>query len=218
MADDARFDAVADNFIYIHRALSHDLAGILEGGVESFRRDFPRFARILDKHSELEERLFFPALEERAPGATARTHAPHQEIDGRLRELDKLASESAEGLPGSRLRESLVSLQERLDAHLAEEQRVVMPEMMRHFSAEELWALDARIMEFCSPEFMQEMMPWWFLHMDAEDRAAVARNMLGGIDPALLPVLCQWIADGLGEEAWQELAERVPALVEAPPA
>jgi len=216
MADDARFDAVADNFIYIHRALSHDLAGILQGGAECFLRDFPRFARILDKHSELEERLFFPALEARAPGATAVTVDPHREIEEHLRELEKFVSEPAGELSGNRLRASLATLQERLEAHLAEEQRIVMPEMMRHFSAEELWALDARIMEFCSPEFMQEMMPWWFLHMEAEDRAAVARNMLGGVDAELLPVLCQWIAEGLGEEAWQQLVEGVPALVAAP--
>jgi len=219
MADDARFDAVADNFIYIHRALSHDLAGILRGGFESFRRDFPRFARILDKHSELEERLFFPALEARAPGATQVTVAPHREIDAQLRELEVFSSKSAEGDGWeSQFRESLALLKERLEEHLAEEQRVVMPEMMRHFSAEELWALDARIMEFCSPEFMQEMMPWWFFHMEAEDRAAVARNMLGGVDAELLPVLCQWIAEGVGEEAWQQLVESVPALAEASPA
>lgn len=217
MADAARFDAVADNFIYIHRALSHDLAGILQGGVESFRRDFPRFARILDKHSELEEQLFFPALEARAAGASRLAIEAHREIEGRLRELEKLASESAREVSKTRLRESLGALQELLEAHLADEQRVVMPEMMRHFSAEELWALDARIMEFCSPEFMQEMMPWWFLHMKVDDRAAVARNMLGGVDAELLPVLCQWIAEGLAEQEWKQLVERVPALAGSPP-
>ena len=180
-----------------------------------FHRDFPRFARILDKHSELEEQLFFPALEARAPGASRVTVDPHREIEGSLRELEKLASEPAGALWESRLRARLASFQVLLEAHLEEEQRSVMPEMMRHFSADELWALDARIMEFCSPEFMQEMLPWWFLHMDLDDRAAVARNMLGGVDAGLLPMLCQWISEGLGEEGWQRLVERVPALGEA---
>ena len=212
MADDARFNAVADNFIYIHRALSHDLGEILRGGDDCFRRDFPRFARILAKHSETEEELFFPALEARAPGATQVTRDPHREIGERLRELEKLATETAQGGSETRLRATLGAFQELLEAHLAEEQRVVMPEMMRHFSAEELWALDARIMEFCSPEFMQEMMPWWFLHMELDDRVAVAKNMLGGIEEDFLPLLCQWIAEGLAKEEWQQLVERVPAL------
>ena len=76
MPEDARFDAVADNFIYIHRALCHDLSGIRGGGARAFQSDFPRFVRILDKHTELEEQLFFPALEARSQGSTDVTRAP----------------------------------------------------------------------------------------------------------------------------------------------
>ena len=216
MPDDARFDAVADNFIYIHRALCHDLSGIREGGVLAFRSDFPRFARILDKHTELEEQLFFPALELRAPGSVDVTRAPHREIEEQARGLEARVGDV--DASESRILEDLKAFEETLGEHLAEEQRVVMPEMMRHFSAEELWALDARIMEFCSPEFMQEMMPWWFLHMNADDRVAVARNMLGGVDASVLPALCQWISDGLAAEEWKQLAERVPELLQSSPA
>ena len=40
-----------------------------------------------------------------------------------------------------------------------------------------------------SPEFMQEMMPWWFIHMDLDGRVAVASNMIAGVDPGFVPVL-----------------------------
>ena len=216
MPDDARFDAVADNFIYIHRALCHDLSGIRGGGARAFQSDFPRFVRILDKHTELEEQLFFPALEARSQGSTDTTRAPHRDIEERMRGLEALVGDV--DVAESRILEDLKAFEETLGEHLAQEQRVVMPEMMRHFSAEELWALDARIMEFCSPEFMQEMMPWWFLHMDADDRVAVARNMLGGVDASVLPALCQWISEGLAAEEWQQLAERVPELLQSSPA
>lgn len=215
MYDPQKFAAVEDNFIHIHGALLANLAGIIEGDKLLFFEAFPRFSRILSKHSELEDRLFFPELEKRAPGSTAITDAPHQEIEEHLAQLMIWAR--GIDFPGyGQVRERLVCFERELETHLMEERRVVMPAMMEYFSAEELWALDGRIMEFCSPEFMQEMMPWWFIHMDLAGRVAVARNMLGGVGPDFVPVLCQWISDGLDTEAWLELVTHVPELAQGP--
>ena len=175
-------------------------------------QDFPRFARILAKHTELEDELFFPALEARAPGATAMTNGPHAEIEALTEKLDELAADSGAEPDAARLHEDLTRLKTALEAHLAEEEESVMPAMMDHFSAQELWALDGRIMEFCSPEFMAEMLPWWFIHMTAEDRVAVAGNMVAGVAPEVLPVLAHCIVQGLPERDWAQLRERVPAL------
>jgi len=205
MYDPEKYAAVADNFVYVHRALRRDLTRIIDGGRELFRSDFPRFARILAKHTELEDVLFFPALEERAPGSTQMTTDPHQEIEALVDSL--LADSSGEDLEG-RLR----ALQELLLAHLAEEEELVMPAMMEHFEAAEIWALDGQIMEHCAPEFMQEMLPWWFTHIDAADRVAVAQNMVAGVPPEVLGLLAQLIRAGLAEQDWQSLRERVPAL------
>ncbi len=205
MYDPEKYAAVADNFIYVHRALRRDLSRIIEGGSELFESDFPCFARILTKHTELEDVLFFPALEERAPGSTMMTTDPHQEIEALAAAL--VADDS-----GDDPMERLQALQELLVAHLAEEEELVMPAMMEHFEAAEIWALDGRIMEFCPPEFMQEMLPWWFTHIDAEDRVAVAQNMAVGVPPEVLPVLSQWISAGLDEAEWEQLTESVPAL------
>ena len=205
MYDPEKYAAVADNFVYVHRALRRDLARIIEGGRELFESDFPRFARILAKHTELEDVLFFPALEERAPGSTQMTADPHQEIEALIDSL--LADSSGEDLEG-RLR----ALQELLLAHLAEEEELVMPAMMEHFEAAEIWALDGQIMEHCAPEFMQEMLPWWFRHIDAADRVAVGENMAVGVPPEVLPMLAQLISPGLEEADWSELVSQVPAL------
>ncbi|MCH2105883.1 MAG: hemerythrin domain-containing protein [Planctomycetes bacterium] len=205
MYDPEKYAAVADNFVYVHRALRRDLARIIEGGRELFESDFPRFARILAKHTELEEVLFFPALEERAPGSTQMTTDPHQEIEALVDSL--FADSSGEGLE-----ERLRALQELLLAHLAEEEELVMPAMMEHFEAAEIWALDGQIMEHCAPEFMQEMLPWWFRHIDAADRVAVGQNMAVGVPPEVLPMLAQLISAGLDEAEWSELVNHVPAL------
>ena len=209
MYDPEKYAAVADNFIYVHRALRRDLSRIIEGGSELFESDFPRFARILAKHTELEDVLFFPALEERAPGSTAMTTDPHQEIEALAAAL--VADDS-----GDDPTERLQALQALLEAHLAEEEELVMPAMMEHFEAAEIWALDGRIMEFCPPEFMQEMLPWWFTHIDAEDRVAVAENMAVGVPPEVLSMLGQLISAGLAEGDWEELIEHVPALAAGP--
>ena len=209
MYDPEKYAAVADNFIYVHRALRRDLSRIIEGGSELFESDFPRFARILAKHTELEDVLFFPALEERAPGSTMMTTDPHQEIEALA---DALVADDPGGDPTARLR----ALQELLEAHLREEEELVMPAMMEHFEAAEIWALDGRIMELCPPEFMQEMLPWWFTHIDAEDRVAVAENMAVGVPPEVLSMLGQLISAGLAEGDWEELVERVPALAAGP--
>ena len=205
MYDPEKYAAVADNFIYVHRALRRDLSRIIEGGPELFESDFPCFARILAKHTELEDVLFFPALEERAPGSTAMTTDPHQEIEALAAAL--VADDS-----GDDPMERLQALQELLVAHLAEEEELVMPAMMEHFEAAEIWALDGRIMEFCPPEFLQEMLPWWFTHIDADDRVAVAENMAVGVPPEVLPMLGQLISAGLSEGDWEVLVEQVPAL------
>jgi hemerythrin superfamily protein len=205
MYDPEKYAAVADNFIYVHRALRRDLSRIIEGGSELFESDFPRFARILAKHTELEDVLFFPALEERAPGSTMMTTDPHREIEA-------LAEVLVAGGSLGDCTERLQALQALLEAHLAEEEELVMPAMMEHFEAAEIWALDGRIMEFCPPDFMQEMLPWWFTHIDADDRVAVAENMAVGVPPEVLSVLAQLISAGLSEGDWEELVEQVPAL------
>jgi len=211
-----KFAAVEDNFIHIHGALVRNLEAIVDGGPGSFFEAFPRFARILEAHTRLEEELFFPALEERAPGATAITDVAHQEIEEHLAQLLSWA-ERTEVPDFPVIRERLLGFQRELEIHLIEERRIVMPAMMDNFSAEELWALDARIMEFCPPEFMAEMMPWWFEHMDIEGRVAVARNMVAGVDPQFVPVLAQWIAEGIDAAAWNELLDRVPDLIGTAP-
>lgn len=212
MHDPDKFAAVSDNFIYVHRALRCDLARIMAGGAGLFVQDFPRFARVLAKHTELEDELFFPALEERAPGATVLTNGPHAEIEALAAELGELTAEPGAELEAAVLHEGLTRLGTALEVHLAEEEEAVMPAMMEHFSARELWALDGRIMEFCSPEFMAEMLPWWFIHMNAEDRVAVAGNMVVGVAPEALPMLARCIVAGLPAQDWAQLSGRVPAL------
>ena len=211
MYNPEKFAAVEDNFIHIHGALVRDLTRIVEGGERLFFESFPLFARILKAHTQLEEELFFPALEERAPGATLTTEAPHRELEEHLAQLVAW-SEGEDSCDFARVKERLVGFQRQLECHLIEERRLVMPAMMENFSAEELWALDGRIMEFCSPEFMEEMMPWWFIHMDLAGRVAVGGNMVAGVDAGFVPVLAQWISDGLDTDAWLELVAHVPAL------
>lgn len=202
--DPEKYAALADNFVYVHRALRRDLDRIIEGGEALFQRDFPRFARILEKHSELEDQLFFPALEERVPEVTRDSHDQHQQVEALTAAL--AAGESAD------VAGDLLQLRDLLHAHLKEEEQNVMPAMMEYFEAAEIWALDGRIMEFCSPEFMQEMLPWWFQHIDVEDRVSVAQNMSVGVPSDFLPVLCEWIAAGLEKEDWNQLIQQVPAL------
>ncbi|MAW77110.1 MAG: hypothetical protein CMJ95_06940 [Planctomycetes bacterium] len=204
MHDPDKYAAVADNFVYVHRALRRDLARIIAGGEPLFASDFARFARILEKHSELEDVLFFPPLEQRAPGSTGASVDQHREIEGLVAALSSGSSTDTQS--------DLATLQQLLLSHLDEEEQHIMPAMMEHFEAAEIWALDGRIMEFCSPEFMQEMMPWWFTHIDAADRVCVAQNMTVGVPPDFLPILSQWIASGLDETQWNELVGQVPAL------
>ncbi|MCS5637484.1 MAG: hemerythrin domain-containing protein [Myxococcota bacterium] len=215
MHDAEKFAAVEDNFIHIHGALLHDLQGIVEAGSRGFQESFPRFARILEAHTLLEDKLFFPALEEREPGASQIADGAHQEIEEHLAQLvGWVDAPLAPSFP--RVAEKLDCFRRELEIHLVDERRVVMPAMMENFSADELWALDGRIMEFCSPEFMQEMMPWWFIHMDLEGRVAVAGNMIAGVDPGFVPVLAGWIEEGLDPDAWHQLLDRVPGLEPSP--
>lgn len=211
MYNPEKFAAVEDNFIHIHGALVRDLGRIVKGDEGLFFGSFPRFSRILEAHTQLEEELFFPALEARAPGSTLSTEVPHREIEDHLAQLVEW-SEAGPGPDFAKVKERLILFQRELECHLVEERRVVMPAMMENFSAEELWALDGRIMEFCSPEFMEEMMPWWFVHMDLEGRVAVGGNMVASVDAGFVPVLAQWISDGLEAGAWLELVARVPGL------
>ncbi|HCW45363.1 MAG TPA: hypothetical protein DGU45_08630 [Planctomycetes bacterium] len=204
MYDPEKFAAVADNFVYIHRALRRDLDHIIAGGLEVFQSDFPRFARILEKHSELEDDLFFSALEERAPGVTSESTRQHEQIEALV---ESLSSGKSTDVPGD-----LVQLRSLLLEHLEDEEMKIMPAMMDHFEASEIWALDARIMEFCSPEFMQEMLPWWFKNIDAVDRVCVAQNMSVGVPAEVLPVLSLWIAEGLKDQDWADLVAKVPEL------
>ena len=116
MYNPEKFNAVADNFFHIHGALIRDLAGIIDGGEPFFFESFPRFSRILAAHTQLEEELFFPALEERAPGSSSSTEAPHRELEEQLVQFAAWAEGIDTPSPAT-VRERLIRFQQELEAH-----------------------------------------------------------------------------------------------------
>ena len=126
------------------------------------------YAGELSAHHRSEDEIYFPALGARVPtyadyaGAVA---ADHGEIDAVIERL--VASMSAwRNAPGSAAAKSdahaaAIDLRDRLDAHLALEDRDVLPLFPRHFDTEEFEALDQRMLASLDKKAALFSVPWF---------------------------------------------------------
>lgn len=159
------WDAVVDNYVYIHNAFRNDLDRIIARCENDtfVLGDLEQWRDILDLHSRVEDEIIVVALQARLKdnGATL----PEELTNGKDHEDVKNLIDKAVNSPsfGERVL-SLKQLATALDEHLKKEEETIMPLLLEHFTTRELWALDSFIvnpkLDYCDKETLIKITKW----------------------------------------------------------
>lgn len=203
------WNAVVDNYVYVHNAFRNDLQAMIaeaEAGVD-VRVRFATWKEALEVHSRIEDELFLPALVARIgegvlpKGLTDTDSSAHRAIDA-------LVAAVVQAGPGEQ-RTALLELQKALLPHLEEEEREVMPKMLAAFTTRELWALDSFIVNeklgYCPKDQLIRITKWWFSNMTTSECWGLLKNFVrAGMQPEM------------PAEDWLRLQASIPALKDRP--
>lgn len=174
-----------------------------------------RIFGLLREHARIEDEQFHPAIESRAPGATAgadREHVVEEEhmagIEAHLQRVARAPVEERPGLGLQLYRAISAFCADYLD-HLATEEDELMPLFWQHFTDDELAALRGRVQAGLAAERMGEWLRAVLPAFNLDERAV----MLGGIrDYAPAPAFDSAAAvacEVLSTDEWQQLAVRL---------
>ena len=177
----------------VHKGLRHAHALLISRiGATDFAGDISALAVALRRHLALaathladEETFLHTALEQRAPGATARLDQQHGRHREHLAALETTLEqiEGGESTPaaGKRLYDQFVAfVADDLD-HMAEEETVCFPLLCRHFSDEELAEIEREIVQSLSPEMASGFAEIMLVAGNVHERAALLDKLRAGM-------------------------------------
>lgn len=184
------FEAVVDNYVYMHNALRNDFDGIiaLSSAAEEISDRFEDWKDTLERHSKVEDEIMIPALIARMNNnpSAKRDSLPYNIVSGSSHQNIVVLISKVEELKTSENAKSrtaaLVAIRDALQEHLQEEEREVMPRMLQYFSYRELWALDSIIinpkLNYCPPDVLVRITSWWFRNICVGEAWSLLKNFV----------------------------------------
>jgi hypothetical protein len=211
------WNAVVDNYVYIHNAFRNHLAYIRKGceSGKDMSKEFALWCKILDLHSKVEDELLIPALDARLKEHNADNGSekliPEDILSGKDHDkvhdlIEAISTMIKETNPqkGS-LVSKLSELETALDEHLLQEELYVMPLMLKAFTTRELWALDSFIVNeklgYCDKDTLIVITKWWFGNISIKEGILLFQNFARAGNQAPMPI-----------EDWKKLQDTIPAL------
>jgi hypothetical protein len=170
-----------------------------------------RAVDFLRVHHEHEETLAQPMLASRAPDVVAATHAQHETIDVAIAELEAIAREvgRADGAARAAAGQRLVGAYDRflVDylAHMRHEETAMQEAFWRHFTDEELGALQVKIQGAIPPARLAEFLAIMLPAMNFGERARVLGVMKANAPEPAFRAAKDVAARVLGQSAWDAL-------------
>jgi hypothetical protein len=165
-------------------------------------------------HLHHEEEHIHSALEGRAPGASGRLEADHHHHEQSFAELEELmqAIEAAPDAARERLGRDLYLRFSQFVAadmaHMAEEEKVVLPLLHSLFSDEELMEMEGRIVASIPPQEMMLVMSDMIPAMYGSERVRFLSFAREGAPPEAFEAIMQYAAKpNLPRADWLRLAE-----------
>lgn len=208
----ASWDAVVDNYVYIHNAFRNDLQRMIASCEnESFvPSELERWRDILNLHSRVEDEIIIVALQARLKETKSSSKLPQEIITGNDHDSVKKLTEKALKSSDNGKRLSLLrELASELDKHLNQEEETVMPLLLETFSHRELWALDSFIvnekLDYCDKETLIDITKWWFGNISTSEMYPLLKNFIKAGKQPPMPV-----------KAWKKFQDDIPALQKFP--
>ena len=201
--------------VYIHRPIRRDLLemkqALASAGTSGAGPTADRFAflrRVLRIHESGEEEILFPAIDERAPGASDPYTATHTSNRALMDRLDA-AFAGGDAAGASTLMSELESI---MSAHLDQEESELIPLCEQHFSMAEQGALAGQMSAHIPPEDLPAMTGWVLNLLSPEDRAGFVRMVQGTMPAEAFAGFSMGVKSALPADDWTDLAARVPEL------
>ena len=206
------WDAVVDNYVYIHNAFRNDLQRIITTCEnDSFvPGELERWRDILNLHSRVEDEIIIVALQARLKETKSSSSVPEKIANGddhdSVKELTEKALKSRDNYERLTLLKELAS---ELDKHLSEEEETIMPMLLENFTHRELWALDSFIvnekLDYCDKETLIDITKWWFGNISTSEMYPLLKNFIKAGKQPPMPI-----------EEWKKFQDDIPALQKFP--
>ncbi len=211
------WDAVVDNYVYIHNAFRNHLTYIrmrcenTKGDVvdDSTSKEIQDWKDILDLHSRVEDELLIPALLARLSDEE-RKSVPEDILSGKDHDgVKDLLNDIIGDTDKASLIPKLTELESHLDEHLLREEKNIMPLMLEKFTTRELWALDSFIVNdklgYCDKEMLMKVTKWWFANISVKEGWPLLNNFIKAGKQPEMPL-----------EDWKKLQDTIVALQKFP--
>lgn len=215
----------ADNNIFatIHKSIRRGLADLLtrlgttdyedDAALQTATDELESLLRYCESHLEHEERFVRPACGERVlPEALDRGHPQHLRMIAELRALARAVRSTPRGRRaayGHTLYLHFGGFVADCLQHMAEEERVLLPLMLRVLGAAEVLAVRERIVASLSPAEQLESARRMLAATDPRERRALTSAMLAQAPGSVVMQLVASVEPALGGAAFAELVRLV---------
>lgn len=208
----ASFEAVVDNYVYIHNAFRNDLIRIIANCKSNayIPGELEEWASILEVHSRFEDEVIIVALQARMKELQQTSQLPAELVDGKDHDgVKDLLSQAMETDSKDERISILKKLSSGLDEHLEREEATLVPLLLNSFSLRELWAIDSFIINpklgYCDKDTLMKITKWWFSNISVAEAWPLLKNFIKAGKQKPMPL-----------EEWKKIQDLVPALQKFP--
>jgi hypothetical protein len=203
------WEAVVDNYVYIHNAFRNDLQRMitaLENNNFSIA-ELERWDEIFELHSRTEDEIYVVALQARLKRDKSSDNIPNTLLSGndhtRVKKLVQASLECNDNVERLNL---LKQLAIELESHLQRKEECIPQLLLKHFSKRELWALysfmfNPKLNYIDNKKTLMKVTKWWFANISVAEGSRLAVHF----------VKCNK-QPHMTHENWRRIQADIPAL------
>ena len=208
-----------DLFTTIHKALRamiYETGGALQTADFADERATGRAVEglvpllgLLQEHHDLEEQFVFPRVKPFEPQLVDELQAQHHEVE-RLLAVASGALDGARTADGGARLGAGVDLNRRFNEltavfleHLAHEEATLLPATWKHFTDEQLGAIQGSIMASMPPERLMQSLEWMFKGLNRMELVEILGGAKATMPPPALDPVRALGAEILAPDAWE---------------
>lgn len=199
---------------FIHTAIRSEVVALADeawsdaGPKADWADRLDMLAQVIRLHTNGEEVSIFADLESRLPSSTPTYLHDHREEVALLSAL--LEAARRRDVPGMRRLVAQLDLHVRM--HITKEEDLVISLLERTFTIPELAASVGRMMASFPPKELSRVLPWMFVRLHPEQRAAYVEMMRKAVPAERLPGFIGMLRDGVPAAMWDEVRAKVSGL------
>lgn len=220
-------------YLYVHDAILRQVAEYEEmakelnrdaaDDVAAFADRIAWFHTMVKVHEHTEEEVLFPALDARHQYLAEAYAYDHDDFEPHV---FGLMDEAIAGLKRSEgngdrrdyarlVYRQAVALNEHMRLHISKENELLLPKLEAEFSVEEQAGIAGAMAGLVDPPLMGQMVGWMYRGQSVQDREGMVRFLMRILPAEAFAGISTMLA-GQSEEAWAELARRIPELTATP--